>query len=144
MAESSDLIVAKAARRKIEWELLSVLFVGCLCFAAYLGHELWCRSKVNLPDEVRTIQQFADSMPPPKEVWYLEGGSNNAFVVIGDMPCGVPSGPPVYVFNQRGDLVDWTPDLGDTPENKRYKFYSPGGKRVPLGVALKLAQEVNK
>jgi hypothetical protein len=46
-------------------------------------------------------------------------------------PLALPSGPPVYVFDQAGKLIDYTKDSGDDPRfAKAWKSGPESGERL--------------
>ena len=54
----------------------------------------------------------------------------NYYLIEGDYPpskglLNLPSGPPVYVFNEDGVIVDYSPDVGDDLDfrDNRWKYY---------------------
>jgi len=64
------------------------------------------------------LTAFLEAMQP-QEVRYCEQNGSTYFLVIGKPVVSVfslPSGPPGYVFDGAGNLVEWCRDLGDNPD----------------------------
>jgi hypothetical protein len=81
-----------------------------------------------------TLPAVLAKHPQPEErrVFAVEGREYLAlFGPVRAFP-RFPSGPPVYVFDRSGTLVDWTPDEGD---DEKFKSRWPGfyGGRLVTG-----------
>lgn len=69
--------------------------------------------------------------PEGRRVFDIEGSEYLAlFGPVQPFP-RFPSGPPVYVFDRSGALVDWTPDEGDDEEFKRRWPGFSSGRLIP-------------
>jgi hypothetical protein len=66
---------------------------------------------------VENIGSYLAIMPAPERAFQLVTGSSEFIEFHGPLQpkAALPSGPPAYVFDETGSLVDWTSDLGDDP-----------------------------
>ena len=62
----------------------------------------------------------------------LDIGTNEYIEIIGERPSILASGPPAYIFDASGQLVDWTSDDGEDPRFQR-AWGSPT-KRTPATI----------
>lgn len=89
-------------------------------------------------DSIRTIVDFLDCMPSPQLVREFQFGEEVFVELVGPLPHSItlPSGPPSYVFDGKGELVDWTHDKGDDSTYvKRWKHFQDA-KPIPIECAL--------
>ena len=60
---------------------------------------------------------FIQSKRPPQKIERIEKEEQQYVFVTGRMTplwfVTIPSGPPCYVFDSGGTLIDWTKDIGD-------------------------------
>lgn len=77
--------------------------------------------KLKPPPSVTTIQDFLQQMPSPMYVRRFAFGEATYFEVWGQLggTIRLPSGPPSYIFDPNGRLVDWTSDRGDAGNYSR-------------------------
>jgi len=93
--------------------------LGILGVALVLGVWLMLSAdeakKLKPPSSVTTIQDFLQQMPTPTHVRKFAFGEAIYYEVWGQLggTIRLPSGPPSYVFDPNGRLVDWTSDRGD-------------------------------
>ena len=73
------------------------------------------------PPSVQSIQDFLQQMPPPTRVQKFSFGGASYYEVWGQSGGSIrlPSGPPSYIFDAKGRLVDWTYDRGDAGDYLR-------------------------
>src|SRR4051794_20209784 len=65
---------------------------------------------------------FLEARPPTESVCKFVHNGTGYVQVIGKpnvSPLSLPSGPPVYIFDETGVLVDWSRDIGDSPSFTR-------------------------
>jgi hypothetical protein len=56
---------------------------------------------------------------PAASIRKINRSGEDYLVVLGNVPnegLSLPSGPPAYIFNKSGNLVDWTGDLGEASD----------------------------
>ena len=94
---------------------LAVVFFGVFLFF------VWCwvagieEKKLCPPDEAGNIPGFLKWMPTPVSSDRFEFDGRTFYVLRGSLQARfrVPSGPPVYVFDEQGKMVDWCSDEGE-------------------------------
>ncbi len=109
--------------------------------------DIYQTSKHSLPKDVETLQSFAEKMPKPKEVHFFEKNNENFIEVIANLPDfpATPSGEPRYIFDQKGQIVFWTVDCGDSNS-----YWEDWGKQrnslrtISLQEALELSSKNNQ
>jgi len=87
--------------------ILLALVVG------YFAHHLWVLHRLEPSTDTQTLAAFAERMPPPSRLALADAEGGRYVVWIGDWPQAFVSGPPCYVFDSSGRLVDWSVDTGD-------------------------------
>jgi len=66
-----------------------------------------------------SISDFAREKPAPQAIVPFEKNDRTYFGWIAELPSwDVPSGPPIYVFDESGKMIDFTIDVGDDPSFK--------------------------
>ena len=92
-------------------------------FGVWFAWEKKALDAVNPSKYGTNLTAFLEAMQP-QEVRYCEQDGSTYFLVIGKPVVSVfslPSGPPGYVFDGAGNLVEWCQDLGDNPNfSKRW------------------------
>jgi hypothetical protein len=66
----------------------------------------------------KRIQNMSIGHPRPFVVYKLTSQSQIIYKVVGRPDINflrLPSGPPVYIANHHGKVLDWTPDIGEGP-----------------------------
>src|ERR1044071_6550373 len=95
------------------WKIAAFM-VLLVAYFWYLKHEYR-----KLTPKAGGIHAFLAEMPKPARIESFDLEGQHYIELIGHSPTGlliVPSGPPRYVFDAKGNLVDWTQDDGDDPE----------------------------
>src|SRR5687767_1618085 len=95
--------------------ILAGVLGGILVLVAWLMLSAHEEKKLKPPSSVQTIQDFLQHMPPPAYVKKFSFADSNYYEVWGELggTIRLPSGPPSYIFDPAGRLVDWTYDGGD-------------------------------
>ena len=97
----------------------AILIVPLVCLLA-----LWLYTEKRDADAVRpsgggtNLAGFLAARPQPVKIRKFMHSGKVHFEVVGKRPSSalsLPSGPPAYIFDETGTLVDWTADLGDSP-----------------------------
>jgi hypothetical protein len=105
---------------------LVLLLVPLLAWIGLVVHEAY---RIAPPAEVRTLAGFLAVMRPPDEFKVVEVRGQEYLMAVGPLRALItfPSGPPAYVFDRTGALVDYSFDTGDAPDFvDRWRFYSSG------------------
>lgn len=95
--------------------------------------------------EAHTFSGYMNSMPTPRNLRLVETQHGVMLIAIGPPARLLPSGPPVYVFNQGGILVDWCHDIGDSSRFKERWGWLPAlGKPISVEEAYAWLQDSKK
>ena len=96
-------------------KVIKTILVLLLAFAAYIAVEVICQCRAKPPATVQNLEQYLGWQTGHRRAELQESGGQTFVVMHGPLASLVPSGPPVYVFDSTGRLVDWTTDSGDDP-----------------------------
>ena len=100
--------------RRADW--LVSLAVLLVLFLAVPGYELWAARGIALAFGVSSLNSFIEWQPGPQRAVVRERDGDRYLIVFGPLTGLLPSGPPAYVFDSSGALVDWARDSGDNGE----------------------------
>jgi hypothetical protein len=115
-------------QRKTIVRICIILAAPILLLAGCISVDLVILSAARPPKDLKTIQDF--------ELWKgkasmgrrtYENSGTNYTVILGPAGRTLPSGPSAYLFDQNGNFVDWTSDLGDL-RTERYQLDLTGGR----------------
>jgi hypothetical protein len=117
-------IVAAALKWKNRgWRFAATAFIALTVFFAYDAHE---RRKLIPPADL-TLATFFDWQAVTRRAAVKELGGTEHMIPLGPLGRRLASGPPAFVFDKSGKLVDWSTDSGDDAEfEKRWQPYGPG------------------
>ena len=92
--------------------LLVAVASGWLAFCIYE------RRRMAPPQTALHLRGFLAEMRAPDHFAVLNVEGQQYLLVTGPLPSlnSLPSGPPQYVFDASGRLVDWTTDSGEDPD----------------------------
>lgn len=96
--------------------MVAALLVGL--FAVWAYSEKKSASAVRPPEGVTNLVAFLEVRPQPSQIRKFIHAGKVYFEVVGTPVTSLlslPSGPPAYIFDETGSLVDWSLDLGDNP-----------------------------
>jgi len=112
--------------------LLPALLVLLLPVCAWWACEVHHARKSNA-DGIETYRQYRESLPPPESVLKLRVGEGEFYALSGPVSVllALSSGPPVYIFDSEGKLLDWTLDSGDDPRFSE-RWGALRGEEIPL------------
>ena len=101
-----------------------IVFAFFVLIAIWFSGEFYGASKCRPKENAKTLPEFLQSMPLATKFCLLQVSNTQFLEVRTRRPgWGMSSGPPAYIFNKSGDLIDWTSDRGDAPEyQKRWPF----------------------
>ncbi len=96
-------------QRLIEAAIIATMYAGLACMVCglpFVRHQ---------PDEgTTTIDQLVAHLPKTRKFAAVSKGGKVYVVWIGKVRGAMESGPPVYVFDSAGNLVDAVGDAGDS------------------------------
>lgn len=90
-----------------------LILVGA--WVAVLAYDLQARAETEPPAGVKTLDDFLVWQPSPHSGWVHTADGVEHLLVPGPRRGLTASGPPTYVFDRTGRLIDWTSDAGDAP-----------------------------
>jgi hypothetical protein len=86
--------------------------VGLL--VAYLALDMFTSYRMAPPSLGCTVAELAAKLPPPRRLAVIATPAGKRMIWLGDTPWWVVrSGPPCYVFDARGRLVEWCHETGE-------------------------------
>lgn len=113
MAESGPSREAARSRKLLRVALFALL--ACVMVFAY---ESWAQNRYAPPSGVRTLAQFLAWDPSSNRFLRFSLGEREYVAVLGPRLRLLASGPPVYLFDESGSLIDWTDDCEDDPAHR--------------------------
>lgn len=95
------------------------------------------------PEDARSLEAFAAEMAPPAQLAMIEMDEATYFVWVGKQDRWFPgSGPPGYVFDRSGTLIDYSLDTGDDHHISAYMTASWKAQATTVAEAVQIiAQE---
>ena len=123
-------------------KVLGAFLLAMAAFAALLFEGERQARALRPPAGVTTLAGFAEAMPPPRFMrapltdgrrWILWYGKSMSSMAL-------PSGPPCYVFDDRGALVHWQPDTGDGGRADEFLANSTVRPDITLAEALEMTR----
>jgi hypothetical protein len=125
--------------------LRKALVYGAAFLAALSG---WAALVVRETDQQvprgRTLAEHLSVMPQPQSYGAFSLAGQEYLAAWGPMRAWwtLPSGGPVYIFDSRGQLVDWSPDTGDDEAFLRRwpVFYPPAYRALTANEATAWAE----
>ena len=98
---------------------IAIIGVVVVCLlAAWIHSEQKRAEAVNPATGATNFVAFLAARPQFTEIRKFTFNEKAHLEIIGRpyiSALSVPSGPPVYIFNESGALVDWCRDIGDQP-----------------------------
>ena len=90
------------------------LIVALIC--VWAGCEIY-HARSSSAEGIGTYEAYRSSLPPPRAVRSITKDGQVFYVFFGPIraPLALPSGPPAYIFDQNGKLIDWALDSGENP-----------------------------
>jgi len=104
-------------KRNTKIEILVVLLIVVLPACGWLLSEMrW--SSINTPNgRFANVREYIEHGRQPSRVVKVEKEGKTFFIAHSPMDTwlAVPSGPAAYVFNEAGQMLEWSRDMGDDP-----------------------------
>ena len=109
--------------------------IGVALLVCWIWYSARVSEALDPQSRVQTYIDYRNQMPPPDRLQLVLKGKEEFLVAFGGDPgFTLHSGPPAYMFDQRGRLVDWSLDIGDDSEfNSRWSLRS--GRTLSLSGA---------
>lgn len=106
---------------------VTIVLVLLILFIGWVSLETRNYRRIAPGENAQHLEEFLKSMPPVESIYSRQSGGTTYLEVVGTLPPlpSLPSGPPTYIFDSTGSLIDWTSDYGEDPAFRR---------RWPLGV----------
>ncbi len=103
----------------VKKSIISLVVVVCIFFCAWaIYSEKRSRETVQPPPGATNLTGFLQLREPATIRKFVFNGKVHLEVIgkpVVIPPLSVPSGPPVYIFDEKGVFVDWAADVGDAP-----------------------------
>lgn len=99
----------------------AMAILGCLAIAC-LYSEKKSAQMARPPLGATNLPAFLEARPDWNQIRGFVHQGKPHLQVVGNpilLPLSPPSGPPAYIFDETGALVDWCRDLGDNPSFAR-------------------------
>jgi|GEM_PF-2553292 len=109
--------------------LLGILLVSFFAVSSYAYKQEV--KELRLPPDTNLIKYLEERPNAYVVLKFVSDGKDYVYVVgrySSWQMISLPSGPPAYIFDERGNLVDWTPDTGDVSFGKDW-----GNRNHPWG-----------
>lgn len=92
-----------------------ISLVLMLPLIAWVGCEVY-HAKTSSAAGLAGYSEYRAKLPEPRSARMLKKGESDYVAYYGPVTTlAMVSGPPVYVFDLSGKLVDWSRDMGDDP-----------------------------
>ena len=103
----------KAAWQESAWWVLLLGLMATL----WIGGEVRHGARIR-PDGVNSVAEYLQRFGSPARIFRIQRDDGVFFYFTGhlesDLPwLAFPSGPPAYIYDHRGGMVDWCGDSGD-------------------------------
>jgi hypothetical protein len=113
-------------------KVVKIILVLVLLFAAYVAVEVICQCRAKPPATVQTLDDYLKWQTKHRRIELQQSGGQEFVVMQGPNAGFVTSGPPVYVFDASGRLIDWTTDCGDDPRFQQKWFVGRQAREVSV------------
>jgi len=101
-------------KRRTILELVVITVVPCV--GLFVWNRIASAERMRLvpPASATTLKAFSEQMPPPKRLAKIDENGSTKIVWTGDAALfSLVSGPACYVFDERGNLIQWDLSTGD-------------------------------
>jgi len=96
------------------WGGIIALIAMLGCFVAFMVRGYIADYHIKPPDSKCTISELENKIGPPQHLAIIKNNNTQYLVWIGYVPSlTIRSGPPCYIFDERGKLVDWCSESGE-------------------------------
>lgn len=121
---------------------IAVVVVVLAVVLAIVGSVMIERGRIVPPEGVRTLQDFVREMRPAAVIAEVSHQGKPCLLWVGkvEFPNSFPSGPPCYLFDRTGNLLDWEYETGEGGELDGLERNARKGKRLSVEEALGFVQ----
>ena len=104
-----------------------------LVVVAWLACERYHTHISNPTGRATTYAEYRARLPTPRSVEIVRSGGVQYYAAVGPIkpPLVRASGPPMYVFDDSGRMIDWTIDRNDDPRFQK-RWERAEAKDVPV------------
>ncbi|HTU27044.1 MAG TPA: hypothetical protein VMF30_16675 [Pirellulales bacterium] len=100
----------QASKLRRSWPTAALVLLAF----GYLAYENFYTGYLTPPSPHCTLAELAGCVPAPVRLAFVTGQGATRLVWIGSIPrFAVRSGPPCYVFDTQGRLIDWRAETGE-------------------------------
>lgn len=113
---------------------------------AFLISEFTYLPRVAPPSEGTNLRDFLRSRAIITRLKRFQLGGSNYVMVVGKIPFSIhgASGPPVYVFDAKGELIDWAAERGDATQFQKTWIGASNVVDLPLNKRSGLARRSSR
>lgn len=123
-----------------KWPALVLLAIALVFFT----NEYIAYRRAKPPNANCTLAELVEAVPPPARLAIVPQHGVQRLVWIGPISwLTVRSGPPCYVFDERGQLVDWCPETGEGWALDYLKVAAYEEQSISLDEAVRWCNEHN-
>ena len=133
--------------RMTQWRsYVATVIVLLILFIAGASVLRWGYLRTFPDEDAQHLKEFLKSMPPIEGIYSRQSGGTTYLEVVGTLPpapLGV-SGPPIYIFDSRGKLIDWTREYGEDSTFERRWPLGATRHRLSEDEALRFVESTSK
>jgi hypothetical protein len=108
---------------------LTVIVVLLLVGVPLLVADVLSIKRLSPEGRTTTLREFLAWQPEASRFCSITIGDKQHVIAFGPKHALFASGYPAYVFDETGNLIDWSTDIGDDPEfDERWKGQSNNGE----------------
>jgi len=100
--------------RTFRIQIILLLTAGAFFFL-WIGYTFTAAQRAVPPPDVRRWEDYLAEMPQPRSFMLIQMFTGEEFLLaVGPKPkTPFAKGPPMYVFDREGRMIDWTADSGE-------------------------------
>ena len=100
------------------------------------------KRRLSPPQGINTLAKFAAVMPSPTRLAIIEEVGEKRVVWIGKTGhWSLASGPPCYVFDRSGELVEWNTETGDGQPTTRFVRLAGVAQQFTVAEAIEFIRD---
>lgn len=124
---------------------VAIVLVLLILIVGWVSLEIRNYRRIAPGENAQHLDLFLKNMPPIDSIYARQSGGTTYLEVVGTLPPlpSLPSGPPTYIFDSTGSLVDWTSDYGDDSAFERRWPLGATRQRLTPREALELVEKTD-